>query len=104
MLLALRLASCFFIGGNMPAVNALISQRSDRGKQGSVYGLRSTIASASGAIGPAIGSSIAMGAGYEAVFFATGAILALTAGATAIFSRRGLGLGERGSGDQPTNL
>jgi MFS transporter, DHA1 family, multidrug resistance protein len=88
-LLALRLASCFFIGGNMPAVNALISARTEPGKQGSVYGLRSTIGSASGAIGPAIGSSIALGAGYGAVFVATGAILALTGGAAVAFARRG---------------
>jgi MFS transporter, DHA1 family, multidrug resistance protein len=98
MLLALRLASCFFIGGNMPAVNALISMQTDQGKQGSVYGLRSTITSASGALGPAIGSSIALGAGYGAVFVATGVILALTGGAAVAFSRRGAGP------DHTTNL
>jgi MFS transporter, DHA1 family, multidrug resistance protein len=92
VLLALRLLSSFFIGGNMPAVNALISLRSEKGKQGSVYGLRSTVAATSGAIGPAIGASIAVGLGYGAVFFATGAVLAVAGLSTASFSRRGAAL------------
>jgi DHA1 family multidrug resistance protein-like MFS transporter len=92
ILLALRLASSFFIGGNMPAVNALISLRTETGKQGSVYGLRSTVASTSGAIGPAIGASIAVGLGYGAVFFATGAVLAVAGLSTAAFARRGVSM------------
>lgn len=103
-LLALRLASSFFIGGNMPAVNALISLRTERGKQGSIYGLRTTVASAASALGPAIGSGITIGAGYltggdgyGAVFLATGGILALT-GAAAAF------LGGKASARQGTNL
>ncbi len=89
ILLALRLLSSFFIGGNMPAVNALITMRTETGKQGSVYGLRTTIASASGAIGPAIGASIAVGLGYGEVFIATGAILAVAGLSTAISVRKG---------------
>lgn len=88
VLLVLRLLSSFFIGGNMPAVNALISQRTEAGKQGSVYGLRTTVASASGALGPAIGTTIALGAGYGAVFIATGAVLLVSGLAAAGFSRR----------------
>ena len=101
MLLTLRLLSSFFIGGNMPAVNALISLRSEPGKQGSVYGLRTTVASAGAALGPAIGAGIAVGAGYGAVFLATGAILLLSGLATAGFSRRG---GGRPGGAHRTNL
>jgi MFS transporter, DHA1 family, multidrug resistance protein len=89
VLLVLRLVSCFFIGGNMPAVNALITMRTDSDKQGSVYGLRTTVASASGAIGPAIGASIAVGLGYGAVFVATGAILAVAGLSTGISVRKG---------------
>ncbi len=88
ILLALRLASSFFIGGNMPAVNALISQRTEPGKQGSVYGLRTTVASASGALGPAIGATIAVGVGYGAVFVAAGIVLTLSGLATAGFGKR----------------
>jgi len=87
-LLALRLASSFFIGGNMPAVNALITLNTEKGKQGSVYGLRTTVSSASGAIGPAIGTSIAVSLGYGSVFVATGAVLAVSGVATLSFARR----------------
>jgi DHA1 family multidrug resistance protein-like MFS transporter len=99
VLLALRLASGFFIGGNMPAVNALISQRTAPGKQGSVYGLRTTVASASAALGPAIGATIAVGVGYGAVFLATGAVLLGSGLATAAFARR-----SASAGDHTTNL
>ena len=102
ILLVLRLLSSFFIGGNMPAVNALITMRTESGKQGSVYGLRTTVASASGAIGPAIGASIAMGLGYGAVFVATGAILAVAGLSTVAFARRGvsmMGVAGPGPGD-----
>jgi len=89
VLLLLRLASSFFIGGNMPAVNALITIRTEAGKQGSVYGLRTTVASASGALGPVIGSSIALGFDYGAVFVATGLILAVAGLSTAASTHRG---------------
>jgi MFS transporter, DHA1 family, multidrug resistance protein len=97
VLLVLRLVSCFFIGGNMPAVNALISIRTEDGKQGSVYGLRTTVAAASGAIGPVIGSLIAVGVGYGAVFIATGAILAV-AGLSTTFSASKMHRKENGNG------
>jgi DHA1 family multidrug resistance protein-like MFS transporter len=106
ILLALRLASSFFIGGNMPAVNALITMRTESGKQGSVYGLRTTVASASGAIGPAIGASIAVSLGYGAVFFATGAILAIAGLSTVAYARRGvtlLGTSGPGPDEVPTD-
>jgi DHA1 family multidrug resistance protein-like MFS transporter len=78
-LLLARIGSCFFVGGNLPSVNALIAQRTEQGKQGSIYGLSASIASGSNAIGPVIGASIAMAAGYGSVFLTTAGILA-TAG------------------------
>jgi MFS transporter, DHA1 family, multidrug resistance protein len=78
-LLIARIGSCFFVGGNLPSVNALIAQRIERGKQGSIYGLSASIASGSNALGPVIGASIAMTAGYGSVFLTTAGILA-TAG------------------------
>lgn len=74
-LLALRLGSGFFLGGTMPSVNALIAALADRSKQGSTYGLSSTMSSAGAALGPAIGASLATLTGYRSVFFATSAIL-----------------------------
>jgi MFS transporter, DHA1 family, multidrug resistance protein len=82
-LLLLRIASCFFVGGNLPAANALIAQRAEQGKQGGIYGISSSIASGSNALGPVIGASIAMSAGFTAVFLATAAVLA-AAGASII--------------------
>ena len=70
-LLLLRIASCFFVGGNLPSANALIAQRTEQGKQGSIYGISSSIASGSNALGPVIGASIAMSAGFTAVFLTT---------------------------------
>lgn len=84
-LLLLRIASCFFVGGNLPSVNALLAQRVEPGKQGSIYGLSSSIASSSNALGPVIGASIAMSAGYGAAFLATAGILAAAGIAITIF-------------------
>jgi MFS transporter, DHA1 family, multidrug resistance protein len=87
-LLLLRIASCFFIGGDMPSVNALIAQHIEPGKQGSVYGLSSSISSGSNALGPAIGASIAAAAGYGSVFIGTGIILAIAGASIALFVRK----------------
>jgi len=86
-LLFLRMASCFFVGGNLPSVNALIAQRVQAGKQGSIYGLSSSIASGSNALGPVIGASIALAIGFEAVFLTTAAILAGAGIAITLFVR-----------------
>ena len=86
-LLLLRIASCFFVGGNIPSVNALIAQRTEQGKQGSIYGLSSSIASGSNALGPFIGASIAMTAGYGGVFLTTAGILAAAGIAITVFVR-----------------
>jgi DHA1 family multidrug resistance protein-like MFS transporter len=75
-LLVLRVVSCFFIGGDMPAANALIALRVEPGKQGSVYGLTSSVSSAANAFGPVMGASIAAASGYGSVFIATGGVLA----------------------------
>jgi DHA1 family multidrug resistance protein-like MFS transporter len=86
-LLFLRIASCFFVGGNLPSANALIAQRAEPGKQGSIYGLSSAIASGSNALGPVIGASIAMSAGYGPVFLSTAGILAAAGIAITVFVR-----------------
>lgn len=75
-LLVLRIVSSFFVGGNLPSVNALIAQRTQPGKQGSIYGISAAIASGSNALGPIIGASVALAGGFGAVFLTTAAILA----------------------------
>ncbi len=86
-LLLLRIASCFFVGGNLPSVNALIAQRIEQGKQGSIYGLSASISSGSNALGPVIGATIAMAAGYGPVFLTTAGILAAAGIAITFFVR-----------------
>ncbi len=86
-LLLLRVASSFFVGGNLPSANALIAQRAERGKTGSIYGLSASVASASNAVGPVIGAGIAMGIGFNAVFIATAVILASAGAAITAFVR-----------------
>jgi DHA1 family multidrug resistance protein-like MFS transporter len=89
-LLVLRLFSAFFIGGNMPSVNALIAERAEAGKQGSVYGLSSSVSSGSNALGPTIGAAIVASSGhFGSVFFGTSAILATAGASIAFFLRRG---------------
>ncbi|MEJ5189952.1 MAG: MFS transporter, partial [Breznakiellaceae bacterium] len=74
-LLVLRALSNFFLGGTMPTVNALLTLYSPPEKQGSLYGIRSSVASIGAAVGPLLGSAIAIGIGFRGVFVATGAIL-----------------------------
>ena len=94
-LLLMRIGSCFFVGGNLPSVNALIAQRLEPGKQGSTYGLSASIASASNALGPVIGASIALTAGYGSVFLTTAGILATAGIVIMLFVRGTRGGGQR---------
>lgn len=75
----LRALSLFFIGGAVPVVNALIANTADTDKQGSVYGLNTSIASGGSALGPLIGSTAAAFLGYRAVFIVIAFILASSA-------------------------
>jgi DHA1 family multidrug resistance protein-like MFS transporter len=86
-LLILRIVSCFFIGGDMPAANALIALQIKPGKQGSVYGLTSSISSASNAFGPVLGASLAATLGYGSIFTVTGLVLAASGLAIGFFIR-----------------
>ena len=71
----------------MPSVNAPIAQQTQPGKQGSVYGLTSSVSSTSNALGPVIGASMAASMGFGSVFWGTGLILAAT-GCAIAFSVR----------------
>jgi DHA1 family multidrug resistance protein-like MFS transporter len=87
-LLALRVLGGGFFGGTMPAVNALIAHRAEKGKQGSVYGLSSSINSTGAAVGPMIGATLATGFGYPSTFFGMAAILLVTVIGCAALIRR----------------
>ena len=87
-LLVFRTIGALFLGGAMPAINALIALRTDRERQGSVFGLSSSINSAGWALGPMIGASVAIGAGYPPVFHVTAGGLVLTSIAAQRLIRR----------------
>lgn len=87
-LLALRIVSCFFIGGDMPAANALIALHIESGHQGSVYGLTSSVSSISNGIGPVLGASLAASLGYGSVFGATSLVLGAAGLSIALFLKR----------------
>lgn len=74
-LLWFRTGAGIFLGGTLPSVNALIARLCDPGKQGSTYGLSSSVSSAGMALGPAVGAVVASSAGYPFVFFTASAIL-----------------------------
>jgi DHA1 family multidrug resistance protein-like MFS transporter len=87
-LLVLRALDGFFMGGTMPAVNALISKRTPREKRGSVFGLCTSVSSMGMALGPALGAASASFFGYPSVFFITSGIISLSA-CTVFFVRTG---------------
>jgi DHA1 family multidrug resistance protein-like MFS transporter len=86
-LLFFRTIGALFLGGTMPAMNALVALRTDREHQGTVFGLSSSINSAGWALGPMVGASIAVGAGYPPVFLVTAAGVGLTAAAAQVLIR-----------------
>lgn len=88
LLLALRMASGAFLGGTIPAINALLARHADRDRQGAIFGLASSMSSGGSALGPMVGAVVANILGYPAVFFATALILALTTAILATRSRR----------------
>jgi len=90
-LLLFRTVGALFLGGTMPAINALITHRTDRDHLGSVFGLSSAFNSAGWALGPMIGSSVAAVAGYPPVFLVTAAGVAITAGVAQVLIRRRAG-------------
>jgi DHA1 family multidrug resistance protein-like MFS transporter len=71
-----RAIASFFIGGTSPVLNAIIAVNTEKEHQGSVFGFNSSVSSAGGALGPLIGSAVAM-LNYRAVFLATAGILGL---------------------------
>jgi DHA1 family multidrug resistance protein-like MFS transporter len=83
-LLIFRALASFFMGGAGPVLNAIIATTAEKGRQGTVYGLQSSLGSAGGALGPVLGSAVAM-INLRAVFIATATVLGLS---TALVARR----------------
>jgi DHA1 family multidrug resistance protein-like MFS transporter len=73
-----RVLASFFIGAAQPVIMAIIANSVEKGRQGAVYGLFQSVVSTGGAIGPVIGSAVAMLA-LNAVFIATAIVLGVSA-------------------------
>lgn len=71
-----------FVGGIIPAANAILARTVRREQQGSVYGLSASANSAGNTLGPMLGASLASAWGLR-VPFAMAAILSLGIGALA---------------------
>jgi DHA1 family multidrug resistance protein-like MFS transporter len=76
-----RALASFWIGGAAPVLNAIIAVSTKKEHQGSVYGFNSSVSSAGGALGPIIGSMVAM-INFRMVFLATAILLGLSAWGT----------------------
>lgn len=85
-LLILRVFGGAMMGASEPSVNAMVALRSDRSRQGSVFGLTSAVNNAGASVGPMIGALAAAAFGYPAAFYSAAVILV----ACAIAARLGL--------------
>jgi MFS family permease len=74
-LLITRCLAGFFLGGIMPAANAVIGQVTPRGKRGSAYGFVNMIGSLGLSLGPISGATLAVIINPQAAFLATAVLL-----------------------------
>jgi DHA1 family multidrug resistance protein-like MFS transporter len=81
-----RALASFFIGGAAPVLNAIIATSTAREHQGAVFGFNTSMSSTGGAVGPIIGSAVAL-LSYRAVFMASATLIGLCAWTT-IFRRK----------------
>jgi DHA1 family multidrug resistance protein-like MFS transporter len=75
-LLAARFANGLFVGGTLPLANSIIARITPKSEQGTTYGISTSLQSAARAIGPLMGSGIAVAWGMRSVFGITGVLYA----------------------------
>ncbi|MGH7064855.1 MAG: MFS transporter, partial [Stellaceae bacterium] len=64
-----------FIGGILPAANALVGRLVPRAQRGTVYGITASAMFLGNSIGPLSGGAVAAALGLRWVFLMTGAVL-----------------------------
>ncbi|MCL2008201.1 MAG: MFS transporter [Treponema sp.] len=72
-----RALSAFFLGGSMPLINAILAVSSNKQQQGTVFGINTSVASAGAALGPMLGSFVAI-LDLRAIFWVSALILGLS--------------------------
>jgi MFS family permease len=78
-LLILRVLGGAMIGGSEPSINAMIAMRADKGRQGMIFGLNTSMNSAGAAVGPMVGAVASAGFGYASAFYAGALVLLASA-------------------------
>ena len=73
--LAGRFAVGLFIGGMLPAANAMVARSVDRGDRGAIFGMTSSATFLGNSLGPLIGGGIAAEFGLTWVFLMTAAVM-----------------------------
>lgn len=86
-LLLFRMLAGFFLGGTLPAVNALIARHTSPATQGSIYGINTSVSAGGMALGPAFGAVAAVAWGYPATFIVAALVLLITTFALTIIPR-----------------
>jgi DHA1 family multidrug resistance protein-like MFS transporter len=76
-LLLLQLGSGFAMGGILATLSSTLASASPEGKQGAVYGLDATAVSAANAVGPMLGTSLAVATSLPAPFLGAAALFAV---------------------------
>ena len=79
-LIALRFAAGLFLGGILPATNALIGRTASREDRGRIYGITSSASYFGIAAGPALGGAISAAFSFSTVFVLVAALTAVTLG------------------------
>lgn len=72
-----RFAVGLFIGGLLPAANALVGRLVSRAERGAVYGMTSSAMFMGNSLGPLLGGAVAAGFGLRWVFLLTAAVMVL---------------------------
>jgi DHA1 family multidrug resistance protein-like MFS transporter len=79
----------FFVGvalaGTISSLEALLATQAPEGQQGAVFGVSSSVMSASNALGPMLGASVAIALSNRATFMLAGAVFMLAAVLTGLF-------------------
>ena len=79
----------------------MIAMRAEKGRQGMIFGLNTSMNSAGAALGPMIGAVLSAGFGYASAFFAgAGVLLAAAIGARTV-KKIAPSAAEMGSGGAP---
>lgn len=77
LFVAERFAVGLFIGGMLPAANALVARSVDRGDRGAAFGITSSATFLGNSIGPLLGGVIAAGFGLSWLFVMLGVVMAV---------------------------